>query len=185
MFCYRLTKYNPVYRDSYGTYRKNEWTQYSDIGKTFDGKECTQDEYIGIENVYIQAIIDFMKCAGVSHLTIASLGNNQIKNKNTNIIRSLLIQKNIPCDTDIITFIRSLKKDMVIDMGHISLLLQLVFREIIWCKLEAPTMYVHFGWDFYVYIGIKKECEAIIKKIEINGLFVEPCPSIYDGDDDY
>jgi len=38
---YRITKYNPMNRDANGAYLLNEWTSFSDIGKTFDGKTLT------------------------------------------------------------------------------------------------------------------------------------------------
>lgn len=38
---FEVMKYNPKYRDSYGSYLKDEWTSYSDISELFDGVVLT------------------------------------------------------------------------------------------------------------------------------------------------
>ncbi|QSX06726.1 hypothetical protein JYG23_04550 [Sedimentibacter sp. zth1] len=56
-YMWRITKYNPQYRDSYGAYLKDEWTSLSDVGKQYDGKVFTKDEYLEYERLYIESII--------------------------------------------------------------------------------------------------------------------------------
>jgi hypothetical protein len=36
---YRITKYNPIFRNNIGYYQRDEWTEYSDIERRefFDG----------------------------------------------------------------------------------------------------------------------------------------------------
>lgn len=41
MHKYRITKYDPQYRDEQGIYIREDWTSYSDIGKTYNGKLLT------------------------------------------------------------------------------------------------------------------------------------------------
>ena len=41
MFSWRITKYNPAFRNSVGAYLKNDWIAVCDIGKTFDIKILT------------------------------------------------------------------------------------------------------------------------------------------------
>ena len=36
-----------------GIYEKDEWTDYSDIGKVFDDKLFTLEEYLSVEKKYI------------------------------------------------------------------------------------------------------------------------------------
>jgi hypothetical protein len=40
-------------------------------------------------------------------------------------------------------------------------------------------MYVHFGWDYYMYFGSKKTCKPVLAEIEHSGLFVEKRKSPY------
>ncbi len=56
---------------------------------------------------------------------------------------------------------------------------RLVLRESLWCKLESDRMFVHFGYDYYMFIGSTEPCESTIKKIEKLGLFVEKFESPY------
>lgn len=52
-----------------------------------------------------------------------------------------------------------------------------VLRSEYWCKFEAKHAYVHFGYDFYSYIGVPTASEYTIKRIEKKGLFIENCHS--------
>lgn len=56
MKCWRITKYNPKFRNELGHYQKKEWTSVSDIGKIFEGKQLTVEEYLNTENLYINSI---------------------------------------------------------------------------------------------------------------------------------
>ena len=57
MHCYRITKYNPKYRNSSGAYLKDGWTSISDIGTIYNGKKSTLKEYFKIEEAYVKAIL--------------------------------------------------------------------------------------------------------------------------------
>ena len=63
-----ITKYNPIYRNEFGLYQKNEWTSISDVGKQYDGKEFTLEDYLRIEEKYVNAffiILNFFNAKGV------------------------------------------------------------------------------------------------------------------------
>ena len=67
----------------------------------------------------------------------------------------------------------------------IVFIIQAILRNKLGCKLEFDnTMYVHFGWDYYMFISSAKACQSAIKKIEEIGLFVEPFVSPYLEEDD-
>jgi hypothetical protein len=40
-------------------------------------------------------------------------------------------------------------------------------------------MFVHFGWDYYMYIGATEICEPATQRVRQSGLFVEPMASLY------
>ena len=44
---YRVTKYNPAYRNEKGWYMRDDWTDYSEVVKT--GAKSEYDEYKKIE----------------------------------------------------------------------------------------------------------------------------------------
>ncbi len=73
------------------------------------------------------------------------------------------------------------------DKRALIFIVQCILRNKFWCKLEYDdTMYVHFGWDYYMYISASKSCPSTIKKIEEMGLFVEKfrSPYFFDNDED-
>jgi hypothetical protein len=49
MFEYRVTKYDPAHRAASGAYR-DEWTSFSDIGRSFGGVILTVEQYQRIED---------------------------------------------------------------------------------------------------------------------------------------
>lgn len=59
-FCWRITKYDPTKRNSQGWFLEETWTSFSDIGKLYEGKKVTYDEYVYVENLYISAILEFI-----------------------------------------------------------------------------------------------------------------------------
>lgn len=48
-----------------------------------------------------------------------------------------------------------------------------VLREDFWCKLEAKDFFIHFGYDYYMYIGADIEEEKMSEIARKNGLFAE------------
>lgn len=164
MFSYRITKYNPASRDSFGFYEKNEWTSISDIGHIYNGKKFLKSNYFIIENAYVNSIIIFMDFLNIGYL-IASNVEKHSQRPNRKRYCSLPMQ-NI---YKIIETGSQLNKPQVKDVAR------LVLRELFWCKLDnSNNMFVHFGYDYYMYIGgSKKLPQNLRNKIENMGLFVE------------
>jgi len=65
-----IVKYNPKYYDAKGVYTKDEWTEFSDIGRLFDGKRLSIEEYLEAENNFIAFVNDCLDIAGCRYLTI-------------------------------------------------------------------------------------------------------------------
>lgn len=169
MLSWRITKYNPKNRNSNGVYLiKDEWTSYSEVGNTIDGKTFTYQEYLEVENSYVSSIIFFMECNNLENLRIAHLEKSfTLDNKDT------YLSENMKNDFNVV------KNGLDIDKNKIDSIARLVLREKLWCKFESKDMFVHFGWDYYMYIGSSKACEKSIKKIQELGLFVEEYISPY------
>jgi len=57
---------------------------------------------------------------------------------------------------------------------------RLVLREILWCKLESTNgFYIHFGYDYYMYVGSPVSSQRAIDYGKQNGLYVEEMESPY------
>lgn len=151
---WRITKYNPLYRDSNGIYCKNEWTSYSDIGKVFDGIELTSNEYNRYENLYINAIIILMDYNKVDKLCVSQL------------------EKYDDCN--------DIENGMMLLKEQIKVVVSLILKEKIWCKLELYGLfYVHFGYDYNMYVGSNYNCYIALDKIMKSNLYIEFFKSPY------
>lgn len=137
----RITKYNPKYRSADGGYLPDEWTSISDIGRTYEGVYFTESQYFITENKYIDAILNFLEAYNIRNLMIESYSHPLVSKK-------LLKNKYGKY------FISRIKNNNKICIEDIILVSRLCLRENIWCKLTGGNnTYIHFGDDFYMFIG--------------------------------
>ena len=162
MFCYRITKYNPKYRDLSGAYKKDEWTSYSDIGATFANEILSAKEYLNIENAYVRSISLFMDDTGDASLIVTALEKHQAPQEDDALFDPKLLNAYQSLDVN-----ESVNKNGALEVARVAL------RDYLWCKLESEHMFIHFGYDYYMYIGTLKKPSSILPQIESLGLFVE------------
>ncbi len=166
---WRVTKYNPKFRDEFGHFTLiEEWTCPSEIGKTINGKEFTLDEYLKVEAAYINSVMKFMEESNIDSLRILQLKSNRSEEDKT----SPLYEK------DFENLV--LKEDSVVGKNEIRLICKMILRNFLWCNLYSKdNFFVHFGSEYYMYIGSNVKCTKAIKYAENNGLFVEQYTSPY------
>ena len=149
MYEFRITKYDPNKRNKLGHYLDaNEWTCFSDVGKS-----VSLEEYEAIEKAYILSVIDLFLNAGISYLKIKGFENYHKHS--------------------------DLKENEVILMADLSSELQSVLRNEFWCMFESEKGFVHFGYDYYMYVGVSEINNLLIDKIRNRRLFVEEFVSPY------
>ena len=147
----------------------NEWTSISDIGKIYNGKQFKYEEYIKTENSYIKVILMFIKLNNIKTITIDEL---EISNNDKLIYDEYDIQIKV--------LIKKVKNKMKIKTSDIELFIRAILREQIWAKLaSSDEFYIHFGYDYYMYIGSKAEPQKEIEQIEKMGLVIEKQLSPY------
>ncbi|QNR25594.1 hypothetical protein [Croceimicrobium hydrocarbonivorans] len=66
-----ITKYNPKYRDENGYYTKVDWIGYAQIDTVYEGNKLSYEDYLEVENSYIEAVFLFLNH---QHCSEASLG---------------------------------------------------------------------------------------------------------------
>lgn len=155
MYTYRITKYNPKYRNKTGAYTKNEWTEFADIGKNFDGKVLTKTKYMKVEDAYVKVLLSFLEESGISAMKI-----NRIQNAKSVKYKNQQIRRNQVCSLS--------------DLEH---LFKLILRGEFWCKFKNKDgSYVDFGWDYYSYIGVPKQCKKSIALAKRLKLYAEKFP---------
>ena len=149
---YRVTKYNPEFRNAEGVYTKDEWTSFSEVGKT-----VSKGEYAEVEAAYIDTAIQFFEEQGIAGLAIVYLENSAgYKDPKMKLAEGEIVHKD-----------------------NLASVIRGILRENYWAKLESKNAYLHFGWDFYMYIGVPLAASQAITVAERNGLFVEEFESPY------
>jgi hypothetical protein len=169
LYNWRISKYNPIYRDEQGNFLKDEWTSFSDI----DDLKLSINEYVLTENSYVNAVIAFMEDVGIPSLEVVDL---EKYNNNIDIGQKFIdLYPN-----QMIYLFNSIRNGYRLDNRDVDSLCRLVLRDHLWCKLRYnSSMFVHFGFDYYLYIVTSSPCEKAIEKITCSGLFVEPFESPY------
>lgn len=177
MYTWRVTKYNPLFRDENGGFHRDDWTSVADIGKALQsnhGQPVTVEEYLSVENAYIGAIQAFLEGLDVPALYVSHLEKNQ---KRRYVQRMKQERQMYPTlyGEEMLSRFLALEDGQSILRDDLAPLCRLILREYAWCKLEAKhSLFVHFGWDYYMYIGATAPCEHILEGVRQSGLFVEP-----------
>lgn len=168
---YRITKYSPEYRNENGVYTKEDWTSCSDIGRQFDGKILTAEEYYDTEQRYIRVIEDIFCENEVGSLQIKDLEcRYNVEERN-----EFLKTKSIELSDRDVQIIGGLKNDKVIYFKNLHKVITMVLRECIWCRLtsESPEFAVDFGYDFYIYVVCEKISDRIKDTASESGIYIE------------
>ena len=167
MKTYRVTKYNPDQRDSQGTYITKDWTSISDIGKVFKDKRITIEDYLLVEDAYINTLQTFMNLTSSKTFNLAEVEYGE----------------NID-DIHAPSIYTTFQKNM---LGNINLksefneqetleICRLILRENLWCKINSTNkkLIFEFGYDFYMYITAEIVFEVMKNEI-LNrfGLYLE------------
>jgi hypothetical protein len=153
---YRVTKYNPEFRKADGSYFNDEWTSFSDVGKS-----VSEDEYKRVENAYIESAINFLEEQGISQLKINNL-ENAFGEDEPGI---------------------ELSNGEVLEVDALKVVLKSILREKYWAKLENANAFIHLGYDYYMYVGVPNESKSAQKFAESKGLFVEEFISPYNDNE--
>jgi len=167
MYYWRVTKYNPLYRDDQGRYKEDEWTSIGDIGKSYKGEELTAEKYKVIENVYAEAVVAVMAELKIKTLMVKELEISDYK------IYAGISDFKSEC------FYKTVQDGKAVSIEDIPCMVELILREILWAKLESDNLCVHFGYDFYMYFIAAKELKESAKNIGKSGLFIEDIKSPY------
>lgn len=151
---YRVTKYAPHLRDSRGHYLSDDWTSVTQIGRSFGGIVLTEQEYKRVEHAYVNVALAFLSEGGLTALKVDGLENSRGK----------------PL---------TLSEGTVLSIEQLRDVIGLILREEFWCRLQGDDGFLHFGWDYYMYIGVPHRCNAAERQASDLGLYVEEFVSPY------
>lgn len=149
----RVTKYDPALRNAAGAYTRDEWTHFADVGRVLGGRRVTLEEYEEVERAYVRAAIALLREAAVAGLYVRDLEDSAGAG--------------------------ALTEGVYVATDDLEEVVQSLLREAYWCRLEGDGAYLHFGWDYYMYVGVPATCPDAIAEATSLGLFVEPFVSPY------
>ena len=152
LFQYRISKYSRQSTPDMAV--DDQWTSIFDIGKTFGGKVLTYSEYINTENQYLELIKWVCKSSGVERLQITNLEDYQCLS---------------PCEN--LSWTESVEQ--IVNIARDCL------RERYWCRLHAHNFFIHFGYDYYLYMGTQLDYLQMHCIANSLGVFVEKMSSPY------
>jgi hypothetical protein len=151
---YRVTKYDPTFRDASGAYTRQDWTSFSDIGRAFGDITLSREEYLRVESAYVDIAMRFLAEDGARSLRVVEVENHG-------------------------GLARAPKEGDIVSGEELAAVCSSILRDEYWCRLEADGRYLHFGYDFYLYVGVKNQCAGSIQAAHGLGLFVEEFASPY------
>lgn len=153
MFQWRVTKYDPALRDERGYYTGDEWTHFAQVGTRCDGALLTMAEYERVESTYLDAALAFVEEAPMPVLFARGVERGESAKP-------------------------ALREGDSISTERLRTVIQGILREEYCCRLEGPGCYIHFCWDYYMFIGAPRDCPKARALAHSLGLFVEECASV-------
>ncbi|MGO4893542.1 hypothetical protein ACEN2L_14335 [Flavobacterium sp. W21_SRS_FM6] len=117
------------------------------------GSLTSIEEYEAVESKYIECLKLLLEENQISTLRIIGLEDNQ----------------------NLCPF----KDNEYVSASDFGKLFRSVLRSEVWCKLEIQNAFVHFGYDYYSYIGVSSVSQDTINKITQKGLYIENFNSPY------
>lgn len=171
MIKYRISKYNPKYRDNGWLRLEDTWTSFSDIGKIYKGKELIIDEYLKVENKYIEVILDILTYFNIDYLRIEKL---ELRYSSLEIKKAMKDKGIIILQFEE-EIIESLLKTKTLKLEHTPIYIKFILRECFWCELysDIPTVLIEFGYDFYMYVTCPFIPKEIIDIFKSKGIFID------------
>lgn len=153
-----IVKYRPEYYVN-GVYTNNEWSSFADIGRVFNDKLFSLEEYLIVEDRYVSCIKDMAIESSCKYLTIGYMENRT---------RLKTVKANGEQRT-ITTGSRLLIKD-------IDDVIKRVLREEVWIVFlnRNKRFVVDFGYDYYLHVRCQLRREVVSIIVNKNNLFFDP-----------
>lgn len=151
---FRVTKYDPAYRNERGGYERDEWISFSDVGSDFGGSTLTLSEYERVEAAHIEAALGFLREANIPSLWVCGLENYRES-------------ASAPAE------------GAELEGSSLAAAMRGVLRDEFWCRFEDSLAFVRFGYDYYMFVGVPTPCWSASARARELGLFVEHLESPY------
>lgn len=147
---FRISKYNPIFRDEKGIFLKDDWTSYSDIGRKYGKSYLKKEDYLVMENKYCEVIYNILSSKNVKEMRIEKLE----KYFSVDEIYHLFREKGLEILDEDRKIFTSLENGKYIPLELLKKYLRLLLRESFWCEFisDDSLLKLVFGYDYYVYV---------------------------------
>lgn len=171
MIWHEIVKYSPENYDEDGVYTKDEWTSRSDIGTVYEGKPFTLEEYLDVEQRYVNVVLSVMNASNCRYMTIQYLEVDK-----TYIAKRIKTSEFHKLDSLLLNSISLLEENKRISVEKISDVLRLALREYIYVELfnKEHGVFVKFGYDYYLNVACSLSNEVLEGIVRKEGLFLDP-----------
>lgn len=153
---YRVTKYDPSFRVN-DRYISDEWTSIADVGRSFDGQNFCMEDYEQAEKRHIDFLCELADMCGAFSLRVNALETH--------------------CSV-------SYQEEQTISRKELSAIIRANLREQCWCRLVGESFFIHFGYDYYMYVGCDLLFEDIAPLANKYELFCERFISPYHDEEE-
>ena len=143
MFEWRLSSIAVVKEKNYRF--SDSWTSISDIGKVYNNKLFTYQEYLKTENSYINLFISIFNYLNAQKIKLIHLDKMETLHSEISLYDSEGILEE---------WYKKVTNNMSFKISDIKYIAPLILRENIWGVLfhQSSKTYIRFGFDYYVYI---------------------------------
>jgi hypothetical protein len=149
---YRLTKYDPAFRDKNGAYQRDEWTFFAQVGSCVGGEVLTLEKYEATEAAYIRVVCSLVETASIGPFVVSDIEGTPA----------------------------GIEEGQRISQSTLPRVLRSLLREEYWCRLtDEKGHFIHAGWDFYLYLGLPNSLIRPELVASAEGLYLEPFQSPY------
>lgn len=171
MVWHEIVKYSPEYYDEKGVYSRDEWISRSDIGTVYEGKPFTLEEYLDVEQRYVNVILSIMNATNCRYMTIQYLEADKAY-----IAKRIKTSKFHKIDSILFKSISLLEENKRISVEKISDVLRLALREYIYVELsnKEHCVFVKFGYDYYLNVACSLSNEVLEGIVRKEDLFLDP-----------
>ncbi len=164
---YRISKYHPLFSK-----HVDDWTAFTDIGK--EQYNLTIEEYLDIENRYIQAVTELLTLDKHEQLRISNFQKiikwNSVSSKCYNINK--LVFELYKKDYQGKVYRELYDGKRIFNGSDFPELLKILLREEAWFVISVDDYKIDVGYDYYIHIDTSKN---LIKNTNMlpDGIYLE------------
>ncbi len=179
IYYYVVTKYKPwLYLPDLGAYQGDEYTGAYDIGDEFNGKIITVADYLYDENRCIAFLLALLDNLNISWLSVSLLHGDYAKpTDNYRLFEKWLMMAPVELRNPIFNKLMiRLRKKSIVTFSDIPYVLQMIFREFWWYRLEnsSKNFKIDITGEFYIHLKLPMPEIELMKIAAKYGLYVNP-----------